>query len=129
MSGSLPQVLVVDDDAIALDVAVRMLSKLGIQAFPALDGTSALDIARQKPLDLVFLDWELPDYSGIEVATILRNTLGDELPIVSLSGYSFSEKEMGSESELFSAHLLKPVSLSDFAKLLREFSLEVKYLP
>lgn len=129
MSGSLPQVLVVDDDAIALDVAVRMLSKLGVQAFSALDGASALKISRQKPLDLVFLDWELPDLSGIEVAKILRSTLGGELPIVGLSGYSFDEKEMGSDSTLFSAHLLKPVSLSDFEKLLREFSLDIKRLP
>ncbi|NNM67632.1 MAG: response regulator [Spirochaetales bacterium] len=129
MSDSVPQVLVVDDDAIALDVAVRMLSKLGIHAYSALDGQQALEISRQKALDLVFLDWELPDLSGIEVAKILRSTLGDELPIVGLSGYSFNDKELDSDSTLFSAHLLKPVSLADFEKLLREFSLEVKRLP
>ena len=129
MSDSLPQVLVVDDDAIALDVAVRMLSKLGVRAFSALNGASALRISHQHPLDLVFLDWELPDFSGIEVAKALRDNLGEKLLIVGLSGYSLDEKKIGSESSLFSAHLLKPVGLADFERLLRDLSFEVKRLP
>ncbi|MDQ1717215.1 MAG: two-component system, OmpR family, response regulator [Pseudonocardiales bacterium] len=65
--------LVVEDEPNLADVLVSMLVFEGWQARPALDGASAVQIARDFQPDAVVLDVMLPDLSGLEVLRRLRN--------------------------------------------------------
>jgi two-component system OmpR family response regulator len=71
--GSPLRALVVEDEPNLADVLVSMLVFEGWQARPALDGASAVQIARDFQPDAVVLDVMLPDLSGLEVLRRLRN--------------------------------------------------------
>lgn len=73
MHAVLPQlVLLVDDNAVNLQVASGLLERHGHQAVTAADGPTALELARHRRFDLVLLDKHMPDMDGLEVARRLR---------------------------------------------------------
>ncbi|MDW3684327.1 response regulator transcription factor [Cupriavidus sp. CV2] len=82
-------VLIVDDHpAIHLILRVQLLQVLNVRnVLEASDGKAALDAARLRRPDLVILDLDIPDISGLEVIIRLR-TLYPSLPILVLSGLS-----------------------------------------
>jgi DNA-binding response OmpR family regulator len=79
-------VLVVDDDADLRKLLADLLVVIGHPVVEAATGAGALALARAKPPALVLLDVHLPDLSGYEVCRVLRDTLGEQLPILFLSG-------------------------------------------
>jgi CheY-like chemotaxis protein len=99
------KILVVDDEAGLLKTTLSRLNKSGYEAFGAVDGQEALDMARQKMPDLILLDVYLPFMHGDEVAKILKK---DEklklIPIVLISAVDEtleqSARECGAEGFL-----------------------------
>ena len=80
------KILFVDDEPDILNVSTFMLKKLGFEAFGALNGEKALDLARKKIPDLIFLDVYLPGMKGDEVAGILKKDKKTKrIPIVLIS--------------------------------------------
>jgi signal transduction histidine kinase len=65
-------VLVVDDQDSGRFVKVQMLRRAGFTVHEAASGRETLDIARDVPFDLVVLDVNLPDISGLVVGRLLR---------------------------------------------------------
>lgn len=79
------QVLVVDDDP---RLRLFLTGELGVEGYlprQAGDGQEALLELRRQPADLVLLDWQLPDFSGVEVCRRIRAS-GLTLPILMLTG-------------------------------------------
>ena len=80
------KILFVDDEPDILNVSTFMLKKMGFEAFGALNGEKALDLARKKIPDLIFLDVYLPGMKGDEVAGILKKDKKTKrIPIVLIS--------------------------------------------
>src|SRR3954447_26757553 len=79
-------VLVVDDDADLRTLLTHLLDVLGHPVAEAGSGAEALETARREPPALVLLDVHLPDISGYEVCRELRDTFGEHLPIMFISG-------------------------------------------
>jgi len=69
-------VLVVDDERDIVDALEFNLKLAGFRVMAALDGTTAVDLARKHRPDVVLLDLMLPDLSGNEVLRILRTEPG-----------------------------------------------------
>jgi CheY-like chemotaxis protein len=69
-----PRVLLVDTDSCARQVLTEMLRTEGLEPIPAIDGASALEIARRLPPDLIILDAELPGMSGQALVQELRRS-------------------------------------------------------
>ncbi len=81
------RILVVDDDTDLQVLVKTLLERVGMEAVPALDVASAVQILRSRPLpDLVLLDLMLPDISGLELLRQMRSKeVFDHLPVVILS--------------------------------------------
>jgi PAS domain S-box-containing protein len=81
-------VLMVDDNEVNMMVAVAQLEQFGVRVGQAVNGRHALDAvaaaeAAGDPYDLVIMDLQMPDLSGLEVTRELRRTHPpDRLPIV-----------------------------------------------
>jgi CheY-like chemotaxis protein len=80
-------VLCVDDDSVVLDVIKLTLEKNGFTVLTATNWRRALDAFRETPIDLVMLDYEMPDMKGHEVAIQIRS-VNPEVPIILHSGSS-----------------------------------------
>jgi DNA-binding NarL/FixJ family response regulator len=79
-------VLVVDDDDSFGTFLADTLSGAGLSAIHATDGAAALAHARDERPELVLLDVCLPDLSGYEICRQLRESHGEEIGIILVSG-------------------------------------------
>jgi DNA-binding NarL/FixJ family response regulator len=79
-------VLVVDDDPDFRAFVCTALADAGYAAREAATGRQATSLARVVRPDIVLLDVKLPDVSGHEVCKQLRESLGESLPIILVSG-------------------------------------------
>ncbi|MBL7649670.1 MAG: response regulator [Candidatus Hydrogenedentes bacterium] len=81
-------ILIVDDDPVNLMVLRRLISrKAPYRIIEAIDGQSALDLAQANPdLDLILLDVQMGEISGIDVCRILKNNPRTRaIPIILIS--------------------------------------------
>ena len=82
-------VLVVDDDPSLVELVSRMLEASGglYRPVKALGGVEALAILRREPIDLVLLDWYMPEVTGFDVLREMMGTPGlEEIPVIVISG-------------------------------------------
>ena len=85
-TGSGHPVLVVDDDEGCRTLVVSLLQRLGCTVYEASSGDEALDVAETVRPVLVVLDVSLPRVTGYEVCHELRNSFGNGVAIMFLSG-------------------------------------------
>ena len=89
-------VLVIDDNAVAVEILLHMLESLRCKAVGAESGAKGLEIleqaAQSEPFDLVLLDWQMPEMDGIEVARRIRAMGFAHTPdLIMISAYDLSE--------------------------------------
>ena len=88
------RVLLADDDEVLLETARDTLRSIGVEADTALSGAEAVRMASGRgAYRVVILDWKMPDMDGIETARRIRAQVGDEVPILLISAYSWSDIE------------------------------------
>jgi DNA-binding response OmpR family regulator len=76
-------ILVVDDEPIVREIAVRYLERAGYTTREAADGPAARRVLEQEPPDLVVLDVMLPGVDGLELCRWIRAR--SELPVIMLT--------------------------------------------
>ncbi|MFY0675356.1 MAG: response regulator [Bacteroidia bacterium] len=69
------KIMVVDDNAINLKLAKRVLEKLGYQAELANNGHDAIEKHKEEVFDLIFMDVQMPGIDGLETTSIIKNEL------------------------------------------------------
>jgi DNA-binding response OmpR family regulator len=116
------RILIVDDNASVLQALGYFLELSGHQVELANNGSKALCRALQPGIDLILLDIEMPDVSGIAVCRAIRsNPALRGLPVVMMTGRATSEivaSAMGAGAALV---LAKPFDLSDLGAVIRRF--------
>ena len=120
-------ILVVDDDEPLCRSAAAALEEIGVHAEWALDGPSAVDMARQRhdrhqDYYIILLDWKMPGMDGIETARELRRRIGEEVPILLISAYDWSDIEDEARAAGVSGFISKPLFKSSLYHGLRRFA-------
>ena len=112
--------LVVDDMDYNRLVMAGMLEKLGMLVDGAEDGTGALAKLREREFDFVFLDWELPDMSGVDVTQRYLSTKPRKpARIFATTAYSTREKFAECRAAGMFGFLAKPVTEAKLSDALR----------
>jgi CheY-like chemotaxis protein len=87
--GLRPIVLVVEDDALQLEMLAVTLAELGAELVFARSGTEALSSLRRHRPDLVLMDINLPGIDGIEATRKLKSIEGlESVPVIMMTGHS-----------------------------------------
>ncbi|WP_233238533.1 response regulator [Bordetella sp. LUAb4] len=118
MSAAGLQVLIVDDNDMASELLSEFVGLLGHDAKTSATGTEALTACANHRPDVIITDIMLPDYDGYELAARLRQQLGDDIPIIALSG--LPKNNQRPEAVAFNHWLEKPVDLSTLEDLLAQ---------
>ena len=118
------RVLIVDDNAINLKVAMGLMQPYNMQIVTAQSGPAAIKMLRSKDIDLVFMDHMMAEMDGVEATEIIRNMDGDyykNLPIIALTANAVNgAREMYLEAGL-NDFLAKPIELPALDRILRSY--------
>jgi len=116
---AIQRVLVIDDDPDNAEMVAEMLEALGYQSKFALNGPSAIALAKVFLPQVILLDLSLPEMDGYEVARQLRReaVLG-AVKIVAVTGWSGPEPEKKAREAGFDHYLIKPIQLSALKPIL-----------
>ncbi len=112
------KMLVVDDDEDLCRSAITSLKEIGIQAEWAAGGKLAVDMARKRhavndDYQIILLDWKMPDMNGLETVRELRRHLGDDVPILIISAYDWSDIEDEARAAGAQGFISKPLFKSN----------------
>jgi PAS domain S-box-containing protein len=115
--------LVVDDDFDTCDSVSFMLGQLGLRAEWTLSGKEAVLRTRQASMrgdcySVYIIDWLLPDMNGIEVTRRIRKEMGEDVPVIVLTAYDWSEIENEAKEAGVTAFCSKPLFLSELSSCL-----------
>ena len=91
-------VLIVDDDEVMLKTAVDTIESLGANAEYAHSGPEAIGMIEHKHLsgqnyDVVIIDWKMPEVDGVETIRRIRSQIDENIPILLISAYDWSDIE------------------------------------
>ncbi|MBH8571496.1 response regulator [Nostocaceae cyanobacterium CENA369] len=105
-------ILLVEDEVKLAKFLELELSYQGYQVSIAYDGLTALTAAREWHLDLVILDWMLPNLSGLEICHRLRST-GNKVPIILLTPKDEASDRLASLDAGANDYVVKPFSIEE----------------
>ncbi|TXC67094.1 response regulator [Piscinibacter aquaticus] len=111
------RVLMVEDNAVNMTIAVAMLEQWGVQVSQAGDGAQALVAVEQaersgQPLDAVLMDVQMPVMSGYEATRALRARPGTRrLPIIALTAAALTSEREQALAAGMDGFLTKPIDM------------------
>ncbi len=117
-------ILVVDDNYTNLNVARAILEKYGANVTTALSGKDCLRILKDQDMDMIFLDYMMPEMNGIDTLENIRKMPGSKyasMPVIALTANVVSgAREMFLEAG-FDDFMAKPISIDKMEKVLRKY--------
>jgi two-component system cell cycle response regulator DivK len=116
------KVLIVEDNELNMKLFNDLLEAQGYAVLQTRDGLSALDITRQNMPDLILMDIQLPEVSGIEVTKWLKED--DELkhiPVIAITAFAMKGDEAKIREGGCEAYISKPISVAGFLQTIDGF--------
>ncbi len=115
MSPLYKTVLVVEDNDLNMRLFHDVLEAGGYNILQAKDGMEGWRIAREQRPDLIIMDIQLPDVSGLEVTTWLKDdeTL-KSIPVIAITAFAMAGDEAKIRDGGCDHYLVKPISISNF---------------
>ena len=117
--------LLVDDDEVFLQTAQYMFNSLDARVEVASSGAQALEMvgARHNLHDdygVIIVDWKMPDMDGIEVMRRMRALVGEQVPIILVSAYDWSDIEESAKEAGADGFISKPLFKSTLYRAINE---------
>ncbi len=115
------RVLIADDDEVLLETAKDTLSSIGVKADIARSGAEAIQmISDSADYQVMILDWKMPDMDGIEVTRRLRKEVHNDIPVILISAYDYSDIESAAKEAGISGYICKPLFSSTLYNKINE---------
>jgi len=116
------RILIVDDNKIDVRLLKDILETRGYDTLQTDDGLEAIDLALANRPDLILMDIQLPDISGLEVTRRLR---GDEryrrIPIIAVTAFAMAWHEREALDSGCDAYISKPIAIPGFLRTIEAF--------
>ena len=116
------RILVVEDNKLDMRLLKDILEESGYETLQAADGLEAIDLAFASLPDLILMDIQLPEISGLEVSRRLK---GDDrsrrIPIVAVTAFAMGWHEREALDSGCDAYISKPISVLGFLNTVASF--------
>ncbi len=111
-----PQILIIDDEPMVLNLLLKMLSHQGLKVDTAKNGVEGIKKIESNQHNLIITDISMPGLSGLKVLEYSKNFHNKPTPVIGISGTPWMF-----EDAPFDAVLSKPFFKKDLLKLTRNF--------
>ncbi len=117
-------ILVADDDEIACETTCEVLEELGMKGEWVLSGQEAVEVVvcrheENRDFFAVIVDWKMPGMDGIQTTKEIRRRVGNEVPVIIISAYDWSDIELEARAAGANAFISKPLFKSRMAHLFK----------
>ena len=116
------KVLIVEDNELNMKLFHDLLEAHGINTVQARDGRNVLDIARTEKPDLILMDIQLPEVSGLDVTKWLKDD--DELksiPVIAVTAFAMKGDEQKIREGGCEDYISKPISVTKFLETVQKY--------
>jgi two-component system cell cycle response regulator DivK len=115
-------VMIVEDNELNMKLFHDLLEAYGYRTIGARDGFEVVDLARKRGPDLILMDIQLPDVSGLEVTKWLKEDPElQAIPVVAVTAFAIDGDEERIRESGCQAYLSKPISVPQFIETIRRF--------
>lgn len=115
-------VLIVEDNELNMKLFQDLLQAHGYRTVGTRNGVEALDLARQHQPQLILMDIQLPEVSGLEVTKWLKDDPElRRIPVIAVTAFAMKGDEERIREGGCEAYLSKPISVNKFIETVRSF--------
>jgi two-component system, cell cycle sensor histidine kinase and response regulator CckA len=111
-------ILLVDDDQLIRELGRELLERLGHRVLTACDGKEALNLYQPGQVDLVLLDYCLPELDGYQVLSGLRSR-DSRVPVLMISGFLSHQETVRLGAAGANGFIYKPFRLAELQQRIR----------
>ncbi|MFP4314207.1 MAG: response regulator [Alphaproteobacteria bacterium] len=115
------KVLIVEDNELNMKLFHDLLEAHGVQTVGTSDGKKVLDLAREHNPDLILMDIQLPEISGLDVTKMLKE---DEelksIPVIAVTAFAMKGDEQKIREGGCEDYISKPISVTHFIEVIQK---------
>jgi two-component system, cell cycle response regulator DivK len=116
------RVLIVEDNDLNMKLFNDLLVAHGYGTLQTKDGVEALALARQHHPDLILMDIQLPEVSGLQVTQwIKQDDALRKIPIIAVTAFAMKGDEEKMRNGGCEAYIAKPISVTSFLQTVARF--------
>ena len=115
-------VLIVEDNDLNMKLFNDLLEAHRYSTLKARAGLEGFDLARKHRPDLILMDIQLPEVSGIDIIKLLKEDEGlRTIPVIAITAFAMKGDEERIRESGCEGYLSKPISVSKFIETVRSF--------
>lgn len=116
------KILIVEDNELNMKLFDDLLNAHGYETCKTRDGSRVLEIARDEKPDLILMDIQLPEVSGLEVTQWLKNDNDlKDIPVVAVTAFAMKGDEEKIRQGGCEDYISKPISITEFMQVVRKY--------
>ena len=117
------KILVVEDNELNMKLFCDLLDAFGFQTVESRDGLKAVDLARQHKPDLIIMDIQLPEVSGLDLTRWIKDdTSINKIPIMAVTAFAMRQDERLVREAGCEAYMSKPIQMMPFIDTVRKLT-------
>ena len=115
-------ILIVEDNELNMKLFRDLLEAHGFDTLQAKNGSEALSLIHSHRPDLVIMDMQLPEMSGLEVTRQIKSDDAiKSIPVVAVTAFAMKGDEEKFRAGGCEAYIAKPISVSHFVETVKRF--------
>ncbi len=116
------KVLIVEDNELNMKLFSDLLDAHGFETEQTREGLKAISIAKEFRPDLILMDIQLPEVSGLEVTKWIKDDKSlSGIPIIAVTAFAMKGDEKRIRDGGCEAYISKPINVSSFLATIRKF--------
>ena len=115
-------VLIVEDNELNMKLFQDLLEAHGIETVETNDGRNVVDLAREHKPDLILMDIQLPEVSGLDVTKWLKDDEDlKDIPVIAVTAFAMKGDEQKIREGGCEDYISKPISVGKFMDVIQSY--------
>lgn len=116
------KVLIVEDNELNMKLFHDLLEAHGVDTIETRDGHNVLELAREHKPDLILMDIQLPEISGLDVTKMLKEDPElKSIPVIAVTAFAMKGDEQKIREGGCEDYISKPISVTHFLEVIQKY--------